>query len=47
MAAPTSFVYSASQCSGVADYLRECTGSQLTILAMGRVNHLHMCTVGC
>ena len=36
MAASTSFVYSASQCSGVADYLGECTGSQLTTLALYR-----------
>ena len=34
MAASTSFIYSASQCSGAADYLRECTGSQLTTLAI-------------
>ena len=32
MAASTSFIYSASQCSGAADYLKECTGSQLTTL---------------
>ena len=36
MAASTSFVYSASQCSGVAAYLGECTGSQLTTLALYR-----------
>ena len=34
MAASTSFVCSASQCSGVADYLGECTGSQVTTLAL-------------